>query len=58
MAAFLSHGKVRFLESAKLPGILAANANYLVYFENGVLVEEKDFDSFIAKIETIVANVL
>jgi len=58
VAAFLSHGKVRFLESAKLPGILAANANYLVYFENGVLVEEKDFDSFIAKIETIVANVL
>jgi len=55
---FLSPSKVKFIENAKLPGILATNTNYLVYFEDGVLVEEGDFDSFIARVETIIANLL
>jgi hypothetical protein len=55
---FLSPSKVKFIENTKLPGILATNTNYLVYFEDGVLVEEGDFDSFIARIETIIANLL
>ena len=58
MKEFLSPSKVKFIENAKLPGILATNTNYLVYFEDGVLVEEGDFDSFIARIETIIANLL
>jgi len=58
VTAFLSGDKIRFLEAAKLEGILATNANYLVYFEDGVLLTEQDFDSFIARAETLVANLL
>lgn len=58
VTAFLSDDKIRFLETTKLPGTLATNANYLVYFEDGKLVSEQDFDSFIAKAESIVANFL
>jgi hypothetical protein len=56
VTAFLSGDKIRFLEASKLAGTLATNANYLVYFEDGKLDTEQDFDSFIAKAETIVAN--
>jgi hypothetical protein len=56
--SFLSAEKVRFVETAKLKGTIATNANYLVYFESGVLVSEEDFDSFIAKAEKIIANML
>ena len=58
VTAFLSGDRIRFLESAKLEGILATNANFLVYFEDGVLASEQDFDSFIAKAEKVVANLL
>jgi hypothetical protein len=58
VTAFLSGDRIRFLESAKLEGILATNANFLVYFEDGALASEQDFDSFIAKTEKVVANLL
>ena len=58
VTAFLSPDKIRFLETAKLQGILATNEKYLVYFEDGVLLGEKDFDSFIARVEILVANML
>ena len=58
ITAFLSSSKIGFLENAGLPGTLATNANYLVYFEDGVLLSEKDFDSFIARVETLVTNML
>lgn len=58
VTAFLSGDKIRFLEATKLPGTLAANANYLVYFEDGTLTAESDFDLFIAKAEAIAANFL
>ena len=58
VTSFLSDGKIRFLETAKLEGTLATNANYLVYFEDGKLTSEQDFDSFIARAEAIVANFL
>lgn len=58
VTAFLSPEKVRFVETTKLGGTVATNANYLVYFEDGVLVREEDFDSFIARVEKIVANLL
>lgn len=58
VTAFLSGDKIRFLEATKLPGTLATNANYLVYFEDGKLETEQDFDSFVAKAEAIAANLL
>jgi hypothetical protein len=58
VTAFLSGAKIKFLEDAKLQGTLATNANYLVYFEDGVLVTEQDFDSFIGRAEALVANLL
>ena len=58
VTSFLAPRKIKFLETAKLEGVLATNANYLVYFEDGVLVTEQDFDSFIARVETLVANLL
>jgi hypothetical protein len=56
--AFLGSGKLQFLESAKLLGVIATNANYMVYFEDGTLRSEADFDLFIATAEKIVANLL
>lgn len=58
VTAFLSADRIRYLETEKLPGILATNANYLVYFENGILLEDEDFDAFIARVEKLVANIL
>jgi len=55
---FLSPAKTEFIEAAKLEGIVATNARYLVYFEDGVLGNETDFDSFIGKIEQVAANLL
>ena len=56
VSAFLSPEKIEFLEVAQLPGILSTNANYLVYFENGTLHTESDFDSFVAIAEKLVAG--
>lgn len=58
VTAFLSPDKIRFIETTKLEGTVATNANYLVYFENGELLRDQDFDSFIATVEKIVGNVL
>jgi len=58
ISAFLSPQKLRFIETANLPGILASNANYLVYFEDGTLRTEPDFDSFIATVEKVTAGML
>jgi len=58
VSAFLSPEKLRFIETAKLPGILSTNANYLVYFEVGTLRTEPDFDSFIATVEKVIAAIL
>ncbi|HET9408759.1 MAG TPA: hypothetical protein VFO39_16065 [Candidatus Sulfotelmatobacter sp.] len=58
VTAFFSPNKIRFIETTRLAGTIATNANYLVYFEDGVLVREEDFDSFIARVEKMVANLL
>lgn len=55
---FLTSEKIRFIETAGCNGILATNRNYLVYHEDGVLQAEADFDSFIARVEKIEANIL
>jgi hypothetical protein len=58
VSAFLSPEKLRFIETAKLPGILSTNANYLVYFEDGTLRTEPDFDYFIATVDKLIAAIL
>jgi len=58
VSAFLAPAKIGFFETAKLPGVLATNANYLVYFEAGALSDEKDFDSFLATTEKLIAAIL
>jgi len=58
ISAFLSPEKMKFIETANLPGTLAANSNYLVYFEFGTLRTESDFDSFIATVEKLTAAIL
>lgn len=55
---FFAEAKIRFLEAAQLEGILATNDRYLVYYEDGTLLNEKDFDEFIAAVQKIVANML
>ncbi len=58
VSAFLTPAKISFFETAKLPGTLASNANYLLYFEDGTLRTEPDFDSFIATVEKLIAAIL
>jgi len=58
ISAFLSPETMRFIETANLPGTLATNSNYLVYFELGTLRIESDFDSFIATVEKLIAAIL
>jgi hypothetical protein len=58
VTAFLSPDKIGFLETTKLEGTVATNAKYLVYFEDGGLFGEEDFDSFITRVEKIVAYLL
>ena len=58
VTAFLSPEKIQFVEAAKLEGTIATNANFLVYFEDGTLRNEKDFDTFIGTVEKLVANLL
>jgi len=58
ISAFLSPEKMRFIETANLPGTLATNTNYLVYFELGTLSTQPDFDSFIATVEKLIAAIL
>ncbi|HSU87374.1 MAG TPA: hypothetical protein VLL56_00970, partial [Terriglobia bacterium] len=56
--AFLSSDKMTFIENAKPQGVIAANSHYFVYFEDGSLRSEQDYDSFIATVEKLVANLL
>lgn len=55
VSAFLSPERINFIETAKLPGVLATNANYLVYFDIGILRGEEDLDSFVATAEKLIA---
>jgi hypothetical protein len=56
--AFLSPGKITFLGNTKFEGIIATNSQYFVYFESGRLQSDKDCDTFIATVETLVSNLL
>ncbi len=56
--AFLSPEKMTFLGNTKLEGIIATNSQYFVYFELGSLRSENDYDTFIATVEKLAANLL
>ena len=56
--AFLSPEKITFLGKTKLVGIIATNSQYFVYFELGSLHSENDYDTFIATVENLAANLL
>jgi hypothetical protein len=55
---FLSPGKMTFLGNTKIEGVLATNSQYFVYFESGSLRSENDYDTFIATVEKLAANLL
>ena len=56
--AFLSPEKIAFLENTKFEGVVSTNSHYFVYFESGSLRSEHDYDTFIATVEKLVANLL
>ena len=56
--AFLSPEKIAFLENTKFEGVVSTNSRYFVYFESGSLRSEHDYDTFIATVENLVANLL
>jgi len=56
--AFLSPEKITFLGNTKLEGTIATNSQYIVYFELGGLRSENDYDTFIATVEKLAANLL
>ena len=58
VVAFLSPEKMMFLVNTKLEGIIATNSQYFVYFELGSLHSENDYDTFIATVENLAANLL
>ena len=56
--SFLSPEKIKFLENRNLPGTIATNSHYLVYFESGSLRTERDYDTFIETVDQVAANML
>ncbi len=53
VAAFFTPERIRFIEAERLPGTLASNAHYLVYYESTAMESEADYDAFIAVVERI-----
>jgi hypothetical protein len=58
VTAFVSSEKLRFIENTKPAGVLATNANYLVYYESGILRSDQDFDTFINQVNKLAAAFL
>ena len=58
VADFFTPERIRFLEAEKLPGTLASNARYLVYYESTAMRSEADYDAFISIVERIVTGLL
>jgi hypothetical protein len=56
--AFLTPPKMTFLANTKIAGVIATNSQYFVYFETGTLRKESDYDTFIATVENLAANLL
>ena len=56
--AFLTPEKISFLENRSLPGVVATNSHYFVYFESGSLRTEQDYDSFTKTVDNLAASIL
>src|SRR5215831_20000978 len=46
VTGFFTAERIRFVETEKLPGTLASNAHYLVYYESMAMRSEADYDAF------------
>ena len=58
VADFFTPERIRFIEAEELPGTLASNARYLVYYESTAMRTDADYDAFIAVAERIVTHFL
>jgi len=58
VADFFTPERIRFIETEQLPGTLAANAHYLVYYEAASIRSEAEYDAFIAIVERILTRFL
>ena len=58
VSAFFTPERIRFIESAALPGTLASNAHYLVYYESTAMRTEADYAAFVAVVERVVTHLL
>jgi hypothetical protein len=56
--AFLTPTKLAYLEQTNLAGVLAANADYLVYYEShlGEPLRPEEYDPFIAEVSALIAH--
>lgn len=58
VADFFTPERIRFIQTERLPGTLASNAYYLVYYESTAMQSEADYDAFISVVEGIVTRFL
>jgi hypothetical protein len=50
--------RMQFIEVERLPGSLASNAHYLVYWESTAMRTEADYDAFVAVVERVAMRFL
>ena|SRR5262245_31673082 len=55
---FFTPDRIRFIETEQLPGALASNAHYLVYYESRAMRTEADYDAFLSVVERIATRFL
>jgi hypothetical protein len=58
VADFFTPERIRFVEDERLPGTLASNARYLVYYESTAMQTEADYDAFTSVVERIATRFL
>ena len=58
VAAFFTPERTRFIESAALPGTLASNTHYLVYYEATAMKTEADDAAFVGVVERVATHLL
>ncbi len=58
VAGFFTPERIRFIEAERLPGTLASNAHYLVYWESPGMRTDADYDAFVSVVERIVTGLL
>ncbi len=58
VAGLFTPQRMQFLEAERLPGTLASNGHYLVYYESTAMRTEADYDAFVAVVERIASRFL